>query len=371
MKKLIHLAVISALSVPFATLAAQETKTERQGAQTQPADTRAGQAQSPSAQPGPTAQQGTHALKGSTLKGMDIKNKEGKDLGDVQDLVIDLNNNRVHYAIVDAQNKMFAYPMRVFQVVPGQKHLQLNVPEERLEKAPGMDRSEWDKGGRWNRDYERKVEAYWQDDRQRTGETAGVGDRSAAPGAPGDRPRAGETAGAGDKGAPPSAQGPTVKVEPRENMQLVRASNLIGKNIEGGQGKGVGEVKDLIINPSNGQVYFALVDFNDDIVKGDLHPVALSAFSLRGDDRDKLVLNVDKAQLKPDRSFDKNQLDSKLNDPNFLQQTSQYAASVGGQTGAAGRAGGEQKSMPQATPQKSDPQQQKGTSGQPEKGKSY
>jgi sporulation protein YlmC with PRC-barrel domain len=349
MKKLIHLAVISALTVPVAAVAAQDTKPERQGTQpmTQPSDTKASQTQTPS------AQQGTQALRGSALIGMDVKNQAGKDLGDVQDLVIDLNNNRVHYAVVDAQNKMFAYPMRVFQTVPGQKHLLLNVPEERLEKAPGMEKSEWKKSGTWNREYERNVEAYWQDDRsQRAGEPSPQGTRK-------------ETAGAGDRSAAQSAQGETVKVEPRGNMNLFRASNMIGKNIENSQGKGVGEVKDLIINPSNGQVYFAAVDFNDDIVKGELHPIALSAFSLR-DDRDKLVLNVDKAQLKADRSFEKKQLDAKLNDQNFLQQTSQYAASVGGgQSGAAGRTGGEQKSSPQGTTKQDTPQR-----GQ-EKSKNY
>jgi sporulation protein YlmC with PRC-barrel domain len=326
MKKLIHLAVISALSLPMATLAADEKKTTKPGSQqaTQPAE-RTGTEARPLVHAAP-------AIRGSKLIGMNVKNKSGQNLGEIQDLVIDMNNNRVHYAVVDAQNKMFAYPMHVFRTDAGNNDLLLNVSEERLEKAPGMEKERWGKrGDAIDSEYRRDVETYWEKDRTERD---------------------------------PTAEGKTVKVEPRANMRLARGSKLIGKNIENRQGKDIGEIKDLIIDVSSGQVHFAVVEIDDKMFKKDtLHPVALSAFSFR-DDRDKLVLNVEKDQLKAARSLTKDQIDTKLDDKNFLQETSRYASGIAprdAEPGAAGRTGtpsGNDKRMEN----KGEPQPKKSTS---------
>lgn len=362
MKKLIYLAVISALGMPAATFAGPETQSDRKDSQrtTQPSGERAG----PQAQPqrGQPAQQAAQAVKGSDLIGMDVKNASGKNLGEIQDLVIDINNNRVHYAVLDAQNKYFAYPMRVFQTVPGQDHLVLNVSEDRLEKAPGMDRSAWKQGRGWNTEYQRSADTYWERET-----------RAAVPGTAGDvPPRADQPARSDTRARSDTARtdtGPAVKVEGAPQMNLVLASKLLGKDIEDRQGKNIGEIDNLVIDASSGRVYFAAVDFDSSFMKGGVHPVPLSAFSFReGKLGEKLVLNADKNQLKPERSFDENQLDQKLADRNFLQQTSAYADSLGGgQRGAAGRGGAdEQKQMKEGAPARSDvPQKsERSSSGQ-------
>jgi sporulation protein YlmC with PRC-barrel domain len=360
MKKLIYLAVISAMSIPVATLAAPETQSDRKDSPrtTQPSGERAGpQAQPRGAQP---AQQAAQAIKGSDLIGRDVKNASGKNLGEIQDLVIDINNNRVHYAVLDAQNKYFAYPMRVFQTAPGQDHLVLNVSEDRLEKAPGMDRNAWKQGRGWNTEYQRSADSYWERETR------------AAPGTAGDVPPRGDQPARSDTRARSDTArtdtGPTVKVEGAPQMNLVLASKLIGKDIEDRQGKNIGEIDDLVIDASSGRVYFAAVDFDSGFMKGGLHPAPLSAFSFReGKVGEKLVLNADKNQLKAERSFDENQLDQKLADRNFLQQTSAYADSLArDQRGAAGRVGAdEQKRMKEGAPAQDVPQKsERSPSGQ-------
>ena len=56
----------------------------------------------------------------SQLIGKDVRNAQGEDLGDIKDVILDINNGRVHYVILSfggvlgLGDKLFAYPMRAF-----------------------------------------------------------------------------------------------------------------------------------------------------------------------------------------------------------------------------------------------------------------
>lgn len=339
MRKLIHVAVVAALGLPLTTLAAEQT--DKQRAQPAQQQQMGGQSRDMT--------QSAQFMRGSKLIGMDIKNAQGKDLGEIQDLVVDINNNRVHYAMVDAQNKMFAYPVRVLQFPAGKDHALLNVAEDRLERAPGIEKNRW-KEGRFDPAYGRDVDTYWDRDQR-------VVDQDKKTAAEGDR-----------------VPGKAVKVEPRANMELAYASKLIGWNIETPDNNDIGEIKDLVVNVTNGKVHFAVVDFNKTWKALDdrLHPVPLSAFKFQ-DGRDDLVLNVAQNKFKADRGFTEGQLDTALKDPNFVVDVDRYMvvlvpiepAGAAGQPGAAGHTGGEQKSSTPGTT-KQDMQQR----GQ-EKSKNY
>ena len=88
-------------------------------------------------------------LSASTLSGDRVVNPAGEDLGRVEELMIDLANGRVAYAVLSfggflgLGNKLFAIPFERLVVDTDNRCLVLDVPREKLENAPGFDKSEW------------------------------------------------------------------------------------------------------------------------------------------------------------------------------------------------------------------------------------
>jgi sporulation protein YlmC with PRC-barrel domain len=87
----------------------------------------------------------------SEIIGMKVKNASGKDLGTVNDVVLDVNKGTVRYFAVSyggflgLGDKLFAIPPKSFEWKrDGDKnHLVLNLTEERLKNAPGFDQDHW------------------------------------------------------------------------------------------------------------------------------------------------------------------------------------------------------------------------------------
>jgi sporulation protein YlmC with PRC-barrel domain len=69
------------------------------------------------------------------------------------------------------------------------------------------------------------------------------------------------------------------------------------------QGENLGEIDHIIVNSQNGQVHYAVLSFGGFMKMGDkLFAYPMSAFKLGNDN--KLVLNVDKSELKNAKGFD-------------------------------------------------------------------
>ena len=88
-------------------------------------------------------------LSASTIKGDDVVNAQGEDLGNIDDLMIDLERGRVAYAVLSfggflgMGDKLFAIPWEAMTVDQDNKRLVLNVDKELLKKAPGFDKNNW------------------------------------------------------------------------------------------------------------------------------------------------------------------------------------------------------------------------------------
>lgn len=99
----------------------------------------------------------------------------------------------------------------------------------------------------------------------------------------------------------------------------IRASQLIGMNIENPQGESVGEINDLVIDGNNGRVRYAAVTYGGVLGVGDkMFAVPFEAFQVKrqAGDRDDyvLTLNVTQQQLEGAQGFDQD------NWPNFADQ---------------------------------------------------
>ena len=84
----------------------------------------------------------------STLKGHDIVNPAKESLGKIEDLMIDLENDRISYAVLSfggflgMGNKWFAIPWRALELklYENAMIITLNVDKEVLQKADGFDK---------------------------------------------------------------------------------------------------------------------------------------------------------------------------------------------------------------------------------------
>ena len=216
-------------------------------------------------------------MRASTLIGRDVRNAQGQDLGEIQDLIVDVNNQRVHYAVLafgglmGLGEKLFAYPVRL--LTPSGDALVLNVSKQQLERAPGFERNRWPD---------------WADNRYR-----GQVDRYF---------------------------GPTVALQPRENMQLVRASHLIGRDVDDRRGQDAGEIEDIVVNLGNASIHYVVLDFDKAWSPDDkMVSLPMNALRVPADRDDDLVLNVPRENIDTSDGFDDNAWPD-LNDPIYQQQ---------------------------------------------------
>jgi sporulation protein YlmC with PRC-barrel domain len=91
-------------------------------------------------------------LSAHTLMGDPVRNPDGEMLGEIKELMIDLDTGRVSYAVVSfggflgLGDKLFAMPWTVLRVDTEKRQFLLDVPKGVLESAPGFDKSEWPSG---------------------------------------------------------------------------------------------------------------------------------------------------------------------------------------------------------------------------------
>lgn len=251
------------------------------------------------------AQQQMQDMRASKLIGTAVEGSDGKRIGEIEDLVIDLNSQRIEYAVlahggfVGVGEKLFAYPVSALQPAQNER-LRIDVSEQKLKDAPGFDRKNWPD---WNRDdYRSQVDRYY-----------------------------------GGEARP---------VNPDENPRYVRASDFIGKDINDQANEDVGEVEELIVNMKDGSLHYVLVEFDNWHPDNDklyvLAPTTLGAAVAEDGD---LKLKVDRQSLANAPSLDKKDL-SKLNDTQWLAGVKTHLSNHERMEGAVG-------STPQASPETS------------------
>lgn len=88
--------------------------------------------------------------KATNLIGKQVNNLEGKDLGTIQDLVINWRGGGfIEYAVLSfggflgMGDKYVAVPWEAMRLSSDKEHFLLNVKEERLKDAPGFDKDKW------------------------------------------------------------------------------------------------------------------------------------------------------------------------------------------------------------------------------------
>lgn len=190
-------------------------------------------------------------LRASNLEGMKVVDMQGKEIGEIDDIILDLNGGKVHAAVLGfggflgIGEKNYAFP--VTDLKPGREDNQvtMNIDKEALEDREGFSKTQWPG----------MDDEYWS----RTGT---------------------QQAGAGSGGQ-------------SRKMNLVRSSELIGKEVQDSSGKNVGEVQDVVIGLQNGEVRNIVVDMEE----GGRTMVPARSIQASGTG-DRLVLDMSAGTLK-------------------------------------------------------------------------
>lgn len=88
-------------------------------------------------------------LKASELIGMNVLGTDGKQLGDIKDLVINPDDGAIDYAVLDfggflgIKDKYFAIPWDALQVASDKSKILIDATKRDLKEAPGFDKSQW------------------------------------------------------------------------------------------------------------------------------------------------------------------------------------------------------------------------------------
>jgi sporulation protein YlmC with PRC-barrel domain len=230
-----------------------------------------------------------HAMRASKIIGANVENANGDDIGEIKDMMVDARNERVRYVVLShggvlgIGDKLFAYPMSMVETKGADSDkLVMNVNKEKLDKAPGFDRDKWPDFAS-NGKYSGQVDQYYGASARHDGEKAG---------------------------------------------NLVRASDLIGKNFDDANGKDAGEIEDLIVDSTSGNVEYAIVDFDDSWAKktdGKLVAIPLSNITVSGDKNDKLVIQTSPDRIDMSHAFASNDWPD-FSNPSWAQQGSSTAA---------------------------------------------
>ncbi len=231
-------------------------------------------------------QAATMELRGSTLVGKNVQDVNGKNIGEIKDVIVDASSGRVHYAVLGFDPGWFKseklYPFPLSQFRPGSDRgdrLVLNVEKGRLQNMPGFETDKWPD---WNR----------ADARRGYDEYHGARNMQASAGA-----------------------------------RFVRLSKLLDADVEDANGKDVGDIEDVVVNMRTGHVRYAVIDFDPGWFKDDkLVALPMGAFSASRDD-DDLIVKVDQAKLADAPAFDRNRWPE--NDRTFANSFDRWSRDAG------------------------------------------
>jgi sporulation protein YlmC with PRC-barrel domain len=98
---------------------------------------------SDSAGPGP------RLMGADTLIGEDVYNRQQEDLGDIKEIMLDMQSGQVAYAVLSfggimgMGEKLFAVPWQSLELDTNNKRFILDASKDQLKSAPGFDKDSW------------------------------------------------------------------------------------------------------------------------------------------------------------------------------------------------------------------------------------
>lgn len=92
---------------------------------------------------------GPQLMGADTLLGNDVYNQKNENLGDIKEIMLDMNTGKVSYAVLSyggflgLGEKLFAVPWSALKLDTQHKRFVLNVEKSSLKDAPGFNKDSW------------------------------------------------------------------------------------------------------------------------------------------------------------------------------------------------------------------------------------
>jgi sporulation protein YlmC with PRC-barrel domain len=92
---------------------------------------------------------GPDVMAAATLDGNKVLSSDGKDIGKIKDIMLDVGSGRIAYAVLSSGgflgigDKLLAIPWRALTLDTQQKCFVLAMTSERVKNAPGFDKDHW------------------------------------------------------------------------------------------------------------------------------------------------------------------------------------------------------------------------------------
>ena len=234
-------------------------------------------------------------FRSSELIGMPVRNREGKDLGKIEDLVVELNSGDIRYAALSFGgfagfgDKLFAVPWQAmtFKFGEDDRYFVFDTTQEQLERSPGFDQNNWPDVA--DPAWAASIDKHYKVDRTKTTRT-------------GDRPATRKDESPPDK---PTVEKPTTA--PVVYDAVFRVSTLKGMKVRNERGENLGAIDEMVFDIRKGSAQYAALSFGGVAGFGTkLFAIPMSAMTLKhAADETFFILNVSPERLKDAPGFDK------------------------------------------------------------------
>jgi len=236
-----------------------------------------------------------HVFRTGDIVGLAVKNKQGENLGKIDDLVIDLKSGDVRYvalsygSVAGIGGKLFAVPWEKMTFVMGEpnnrnsRHFLMDVSKNHLENSEGFDSSRWPNVA--DPQWAASIDKHFNIERKHE-PTATTGERARV---------AYET--------------------------VFRASKIKGMDVRNDANENLGSVDELVIDVTKAKVKYLALSFGSIFTGGNkLFAVPLSHCTLtHANDKTFIKLSVSRDALKNAPGFDKNNWPDTAN-PNWAKE---------------------------------------------------
>jgi sporulation protein YlmC with PRC-barrel domain len=132
---------------------------------------------------------GPQLMGADTLIGDDVYNNDDEDLGDIKEIMLDMQSGEVAYAVLSfggvlgMGEKLFAVPWQSLTLDTVNKRFILDIDKEQLKNAPGFDKDNWPDMS--NTDWSSEIDSFYGTSSLSGARSGGVGGLSGGSGAGG------------------------------------------------------------------------------------------------------------------------------------------------------------------------------------------
>jgi sporulation protein YlmC with PRC-barrel domain len=275
------------------------------------------------------SEQGTESiLRASRLIGGEILSQQGKDIGNIEDIVVEADPPKVLYVIASFDgveqvdgSRYYALPWEATSPSPGKlDRLTLDVDETTLRDAPSFERRTWPDLG--SQQYGQEVQRHFGTTARRTSERESQGQKRSWRQAEESRTGYDRSRGQNQPQQPAGRESERASSDAMPSYH--RLSQIINSDVENLDRESLGEISDVALDPQAGNVRYAVLSFGGFLGLGERMfaiPWEALDFQIRDDRVTKVIIDVDRERLRQAPGFESNRWPETA-DPLFTEEMS-------------------------------------------------